>query len=271
MKNLENRVSVVKVGTDTLTGVDGQLDHNVMVDIARQINEHMAATRERIILVSSGAVGSGKRKVDEQRVREAAALYGVDPKIVEKQVAAAHGQPDLIQAWKAAFGQGDTVRDVAQILASRYDIQDLSARRNLLATIQGTSLDAVPIVNENDSVATDELKYGDNDKLAMLLATLVHARSLVLLTNVNGLFTKDPNKFEDAEFIPEIASAEVTPKLLDGFQSKSTNGSGGMASKLDSARIASFYGVNAVIACGKESGALSRILTGDRSVGTWVI
>ena len=184
---------VVKVGTNTLTGGEDRLSRPAMLGVARQI-ARLVRDGHQVALVSSGAIVAGRQALSIAR-------DGRD--IPFKQVLAAVGQTKLMQMWDELFSTEDLI--VAQTLLTRADLADrqgyLNARNTLLALLERQ---VVPIINENDVVATEEIKIGDNDNLSALVANLIDADLLILLTDQNGLYTADPRRHSTATLIPEV-------------------------------------------------------------------
>lgn len=243
------RTCVIKVGSAVLAP-KGQLDP----DAVQRLADEIAAAREadvRTVLVSSGAVACGLSGLGLDRMPAS---------ISQRQAAAAVGQPLLMRAWTNAFsGYGLTV---AQALLTADDI-DFRARFVNAHRTLGKLLDAgvVPIVNENDTVSFDEIKLGDNDRLSALIAGLVGAEMLLILSSVDGLRAGGGS----GELIGEITDFEAAERHVSADRTES--GTGGMATKLDAARTASGMGVAVVIASGTEPGAIGRALRGD-AIGT---
>lgn len=251
---------VVKVGSNVLLGAGrSRLDRRVFCELVLQIDAALGVSDRRVVLVSSGAVALGRRTLPAGAVPPS----GAGASVTDKQALAAIGQPALMHAWATEFGHHD--RRVAQILMSRDDFhvreRFLNARRTLRRLMDLP--DVLPILNENDTLSWEELRFGDNDALAALTTTLIEADLLVLLSDVPGLHTGDPRSTPDAERIPlayaddPALAALCAPPVVGG------PGSGGMASKVAAARSAAAFGVPTVIACGKEPGALSATLAGD--------
>ena len=246
---------VVKVGTKILCGNKGQFNLQRMESLV----EDLAALWDEgldVIVVSSGAIGAGVGRLGLARRPRT---------IPEKQAAAAVGQGILMQHYESFFSpRGITV---AQVLLTREDINHreryLNARHTLQALMR---FRVVPIVNENDTVAVEEIRFGDNDTLAALVACLVDADLLVLLTDLDGYYTVDPHRHEDAQLIREIA--EITPEIeISAGGCGSDLATGGMETKIQAAKIAMQAGIPLVIASGMKKGTLSAVLQGE-SVGT---
>ncbi|MFP4149971.1 MAG: glutamate 5-kinase [Nitriliruptoraceae bacterium] len=250
-------LAVVKVGSSSLRGADGRLDPDQVANLAGQVVAAQAAGT-RVVLVSSGAVAAGM------------GLLGLDRRPMDLptlQAAAAVGQGELIQAYQRVLTrQGLTG---AQILLSQDDFVHRGRYLNARTTIQRLlDLGAVPIVNENDAVATDELSYGDNDHLAALVASMLDAEVLVLLSDVAGLYDRDPRQ-PDAALITRVDDpADVDLTVIGGVGSYV--GSGGMRTKVGSARVATASATHAVIADARAPRVLSRVLEGAE-IGTWFV
>ncbi len=254
---------VVKVGTRVLTHPDGTLDDERVASISGQLARQWQAGR-RVVLVSSGAVGAGLgRLAIEKRPTDVAQL----------QAAAAIGQSLLIESYNRALEPHQL--HAAQILLSAEDLQDrtryLNVRNTLFALFQ---CNAVPIINENDTVSVDELQrsFGDNDRLAALVTNLIRAPLLVLLSDIDGLHEGDPND-PQSNVISVVTDVEAASRcaISDSADQRSVQlSTGGMASKLQAARIATSAGENVVIANGREDDVLAKILAGD-DIGTLIL
>jgi glutamate 5-kinase len=247
---------VVKVGTSLLAPPAGGVRARRFADLAQDVCALLDSGRE-VVMVSSGAVGLGVRRLG---------LDGRPRSIPEKQAAAAIGQIDLCRRFERAFARRDRI--IGQILLTHGGLADrelfLNARHTL-NTLLGRG--AVPVINENDSVATEELRFGDNDQLAAQVVNLCGAELLVLLTDIDGLHDRDPRE-PGARPIRELA--EVTPAHLElAGGTGSALGSGGMRSKLEAARSAARFGACTVIADGRRRGTLARAAAGEE-VGTLV-
>lgn len=246
---------VIKVGTRLLCGNKGQLNLKRMEGIVQDMEDIWNAGRD-VILVSSGAIGAGVGRLG---------LLRKPRTIPEKQAAAAVGQGILMQNYEAFFAPRGII--VAQVLLTRDDINSreryLNARHTMHSLLRYR---AVPIVNENDTVAVDEIRFGDNDTLAALVACLVDADLLVLLTDLDGFYSADPHKDRNAELIPEIGEITSEIEAVAGGRG-STLATGGMETKLQAARITMQAGIPLVIASGMRQGNLAAILQG-KQVGT---
>ena len=285
---------VVKVGTNTLTGGEDRLARPAMQGVARQI-ARLVRDGHQVALVSSGAIVAGRQALSVGRDGKAASARGEEdandgeghpnagaalgtpaPRrsapasarmrdIPFKQVLAAVGQTRLMQMWDDLFSKEDLI--VAQTLLTRADLADrqgyLNARNTLLALLERQ---VVPIINENDVVATEEIKIGDNDNLSALVANLIDADLLILLTDQNGLYTADPRRHSTAMLIHEVPviSNDIIALAAGAGTSR---GTGGMATKLQAARLATESGVTVVVAGGTTDNVLVRSVTGEQ-VGT---
>ena len=246
---------VVKIGSALLTNNGAGLDRDAIDGWVHQIAELMAQGKE-VVLVSSGAIAEGIVRLQWQQRPES---------IHELQAAAAVGQMGLIQAYESSFQRFD--RHTAQILLDHDDMASRQRYLNARGVLQTLlSLNVVPIVNENDTVVTDEIRFGDNDSLAALVANLIDADMLVILTDKDGLYSANPDTDINATL---ITNAMATDSSLDGLAggSSGTLGRGGMVTKLQAARLAARSGCNTVIAGGRNHNILHAIAAGDE-VGT---
>lgn len=253
---------VVKIGSSSLQHAQtGDLDYIRLEKLVRELCDIRNQGKD-VILVTSGAIASGRKAVG---IRE---ITGDDEeqKMAVKQACAAIGQARLMMTYQKIFAEYNQVS--AQILMTKNTIVDDLNRYNAHNTFsQLLKMGVIPIVNENDTVATYEIEIGDNDTLSAIVAALVHADLLILLSDIDGLYTDDPRKNPDAVFIPQVD--KLTEELLAmGKGSTGSNvGTGGMNTKLQAARIATSSGVDMVIANSKDIGVLHRILEG-REEGT---
>ncbi|HWI55566.1 MAG TPA: glutamate 5-kinase [Desulfobacteria bacterium] len=246
---------VVKVGSSTLSYSTGKLDLNQMEHLVRELANLKNAGKE-VILVTSGAQGAGIGRLG---------LSSKPRTIPEKQAVAAVGQGLLMHMYEKLFAEYGIV--VAQVLLTREDTMDrkrfLNARNALDALLQ---MEAVPIINENDTIAVEEIKFGDNDTLSAMVASITDAEILILLSDIDGLYTGNPNTDENAAFIPLVTDiTDDVEKLAGG--SGSDLGTGGMVTKIQAAKIAMSSGCPMVIAHGRDDKVISRIIAGEQ-VGT---
>lgn len=246
---------VVKVGTSTLSHSTGKLNFQRIERLVRELAD-LANQGKEIILVTSGAVSAG---MDRLGLKE-------KPKTIpEKQAAAAVGQGILLHTYEKIFGEYGQI--VAQVLLTREDSVNrkrYANSRNTLLTL--LSMGVIPIINENDAVAVDELKIGDNDTLSAMVASIVDADLLIILSDVEGVFTANPQSDPTAALIPEIG--DITPEIEDlAGGPGSMRGTGGMYTKIQAAKIAVNSGVVMVIASGFRDGVVREVLSGS-NVGT---
>ena len=246
---------VIKIGTSTLAYETGLLNIRRVEELCRVMSDLKNAGNE-IILSSSGAIGMGVGKLG---------LKSRPADIPTKQAAAAVGQCELMYTYDKLFGEYN--HTVAQILLTGEDIENKSRCENFRNTIfRLLALGTLPIINENDTVATDEIVIGDNDTLAAIVAANADADLLVLLSDIDGLYTSDPHKHPDAELLPVVD--QLTPEILSLAEGKGTAlGTGGMKTKLHAAKIAMDAGIDMIIANGAEPMVLYNIVDG-KSFGT---
>lgn len=252
-------IVVVKVGTSSLTDSDGVIDAAAISALATEVVE-ARRSGHRVVLVSSGAIAAGMPALGI-----AANDRPADPRTL--QAIAAVGQTTLMTTWSDAFARLDGSVS-GQVLLAPLDFmvrqQYLHARSTVARLLE---LGVVPIVNENDAIADDEIRFGDNDRLAALVAQLLSADALVLLTDAPGVLTADPRLDEKATLIDEIVEVDSQLMAVAGGAG-SARGSGGMATKLAAARIAAWSGVRTVIADASRSGVLLDAIADRAGVGT---
>lgn len=247
---------VVKIGTSLLAPPEGGVHSRRFGELARAISE-LCDDGRHVVLVSSGAVGLGLRRLGEDE-RPAA--------IPARQAAAAIGQIDLCRRFERAFARHG--RLVAQLLLTHAGLEQREQFLNARKTLGQLMHDGiVPIVNENDSVATEELRFGDNDQLSAQVVTLCAAELLVMLTDIDGLHDRSPHE-PGARRVSEVMHVDDDVLDLAG-EPVTALGSGGMRSKLEAARAAGRFGAHTVIADGRNRNTLPRVLAGE-DVGTWV-
>jgi glutamate 5-kinase len=252
---------VVKIGSSLITrGGEGTggLDLEALAGFAADIADIRKAGRE-LVLVSSGAVACGMQRLGWTRRPHA---------IHELQAAAAIGQMGLVQAYETCFRQHGL--HAAQILLTHDDLADRKRYLNARTTIRSLlALGAIPIINENDTVVTDEIKFGDNDTLGALVTNLVEAEALIVLTDQNGLFSADPRQDNSATLVTDaIAGAPELEIMATGTGSEI--GRGGMLTKIIAAKRAARSGAHTVIANGREPDVLKRLLAGEK-IGTQLV
>ncbi len=256
MKNDSNPIQrlVIKLGTNLLTGkhvFEGEA-------LERMVKEVCALKQEQrmdILIVSSGAVGCGM---------EALSLEHRPALLPEKQAVAAVGQARLMHYYEVLFRTYGNGLTTAQVLLTQSDLdarQNYLNIRNTLATLFNMG-NVIPIVNENDSTATEELRFGDNDTLAAKIAAKINANLLIILTDVDGLYDKNPLHEAEAKLIADVR--EITPEIeMAAGDAGSITSTGGMRTKVEAARIATAAGVDCVIASGHQEQAIHRILSGE--------
>ena len=247
--------TVVKVGTSTLAYSTGRLNIRHMEKLCRVLSDLKNAGHE-IILVSSGAVGMGMGRLAlSERPRDT----------VTKQAVAAVGQCELMYTYDKLFSEYD--HTIAQILLTADDVNDPAHRDNFVATAERLlGMGVLPVINENDTVSTEEFGIGDNDTLAAFVAANTGASLLVLLSDIDGLYTADPRKDAEAKLIPKVERITEEIEALAGGAGSAV-GTGGMATKIKAARIAGEAGCDTVIANGKDPAVLYAIIDGEE-IGT---
>jgi glutamate 5-kinase len=244
---------VIKVGTNVLRAGTAQIHRPRLIDLARQIAALVKQGHEPM-LVSSGAIFAGREVLGMERPAQR-------KDIPHKQMLAAVGQGRLMALYQQIFNLYNLT--VAQALLTRADLANrtryLNARNTLLLLVQRG---IVPIINENDVVAVDEIKFGDNDKLSAMVANLVDADLLIILTDQLGLFTADPRLNSEAELIQEVVAINEKIRTIAGGSSTGV-GTGGMITKVEAAALATRSGTNVVIAPGNEPDSILRVLQGE--------
>jgi glutamate 5-kinase len=252
------RRAVIKIGSSVLTDDDGEIEDSAFYRIASDISK-LKSKKIETVVVSSGAIASGMKKLGlKEKARD----------VSMKQAIAACGQSALMWNYERAFSEfGERV---AQVLLTHDGLSDrgrfLNARKTLLTLLR---IGIIPIINENDTVAVEEIMFGDNDNLAALVTSLVEADLLVLLTNIDGLYTNDPRNHRDAEFISVISEIDKEIQKMAGKTFGKTT-TGGMKTKIEAAKAAAAFGVPTIIANGKRPSALANIFSGDK-IGTLFI
>lgn len=242
---------VIKVGTSTITYANGKRNFSQIDRLAREISDLQNQGKE-MILVTSGAVAVGVDRMG---------LPGKPKTIPGKQAAAAVGQGVLMHTYEKFFA--DYGQIVAQVLITKTEAIDRHRYTNTRNTFMELMRQRViPIVNENDVVALDELKIGDNDNMSALVAGIVDADIVIILSDVDGLYTANPQTHPDAVIVPEVA--EITPEIeASAGGVGSARGTGGMATKIQAAKAATSSGIHLVIASGTEKNAITRVLQGE--------
>ena len=251
----KNRI-IIKIGSSSLThSQTGALDLTKLEILIREICNIRNMGKD-VILVSSGAIAVGSRSVG---------FHGKPQRLEEKQACAAIGQAQLMMIYQKLFSEYGYM--AAQVLMTKNTITDDESRANAYNTFQELlKLGAIPIVNENDTVSTYEIQFGDNDTVSALVASLVGADLLILLSDIDGLFTDDPHKNPKAKFIHIVE--KLDEKLMSmGKGTSSLVGTGGMSTKLSAAKIATTSGADMIIANGENFHIIHKLLQG-RDYGT---
>lgn len=249
---------VVKIGSSSLTSSSGGLDMENLQKFTGEISKIKDESLE-VIIVSSGAIAAGLKYLNlEEKPKKYSMLQAV----------AAVGQHDLMRVYSSFFYKN--CKKVGQILVTREDTSKREQYLNIKNTIFSLlELNVIPIINENDSVALDEIKFGDNDTLAALIAGLIEADLLIILSDIDGLFNKNPKLYESAKLISVVNNInEEIERIAGGIGS--SYGSGGMITKIRSAKICSFSGIPMIIANSREPEVMQRILKG-KNIGTFFI
>ena len=246
---------VVKIGSSLLTNTGAGLDRDAIADWVRQI----ADLRERkveVVVVSSGAIAEGMKRLGWTKRPHA---------VNELQAAAAVGQMGLVEAWESCFSERGL--RTAQVLLTSSDLADRNRYLNARTTLRTlVSLGVVPVINENDTVVVDEIRVGDNDTLGALVANLLEADALVILTDQAGLFSADPRRDPNATLVATAKAGEAHLESIAGGVG-SHLGSGGMITKVLAAKRAARSGAHTAIVSGREANVLARLMAGE-SVGT---
>ena len=249
---------IVKIGSALLVDdASGRIRHDWLAALAEDI-AGLHGRGQQVAVVSSGAIAAGRRHLG---------LTGRELRLEEKQAAAATGQIILAHAYQEALARHDIT--VAQILVTLDDTEERRRHLNARSTLnQLLALGAVPLINENDTVATQEIRYGDNDRLAARVAAMISAEVLILLSDTDGMYEADPRSVADAKHIPEIR--EITPALEDmAGPAPEGYSSGGMITKLQAARIAMGAGCHLALTEGHSLHAVAKLLDGGRC--TWFL
>lgn len=248
---------VIKIGSSSLTHAEtGKLDLTKLEILVRELSDLHNQGKD-VVLVSSGAIAVG---------RAAMGITHKPSKLSEKQACAAIGQARLMMIYQKLFAEyGQTA---AQVLMTKYTMMNDMSRENAKNTFESLlEMGAIPVVNENDTVSTDEIEFGDNDTLSALVAALTDADLLVLLSDIDGLFTDDPHMNQDARFIDLVEHLDTHLMEMGKDTTGSKVGTGGMATKLSAAKIAGSAGADMVIANGADFHVIHKIIQG-RNHGT---
>ncbi len=249
---------VIKVGTSTVTYSTGKVNYSGIEKLVRSISD-LANQGKQVVLVTSGAICVGVDKLNYE---------GGPQTIPEKQATAAVGQCELMHIYSKLFSEYGHV--VGQVLLTNDEIEHSKRRQNAINTFEQLLIKGIiPVVNENDTVSVAEIKIGDNDTLSAIVARLIKADLLIVLTDTDGFYDSDPRKNEFAKIIPFIT--EITPEIKKSAGEKGTNrGTGGMKTKLEAAKITTTVGIDMVIANGKSPDSILDIV-GGKNIGTLFI
>ena len=255
MDIFKSRRIVVKVGTSTLTYENGKVNLRRLEMLCKVLSD-LHNSGKQVILVSSGAIGVGMGKL-KLKERPSETRY--------KQALAAVGQCELMFLYDKFFGEYNN--SVAQVLLTKNVVVNDHSRQNVMNTFESLlEMDIIPIVNENDTVAIDEIvgaNFGDNDNLSAIVADLVGADLLVILTDIDGLYDSDPRKNPDAVKIPVVTHIDDNIRTMAGG-SGSNRGTGGMATKITAAAAATQAGINCCVMTGKDPANLYRLINGEQ-------
>lgn len=249
---------VVKIGSSSLSDMQTEdIDFNKINQLAKILTRLRKSGKE-IVLVSSGAQAVGKQVL---------ALSEIPQSMGKKQALAAIGQAKLMMTYLNYFSGYN--QNIAQILMTKETMSKERTRNNARNTFNELlAMGIIPIVNENDSVATYEIEFGDNDHLSSFVVSLIEADLLILLSDIDGLYTDDPSINQDAQFIPYVEKVEAIHFEMGKESSSSTIGTGGMRAKIDAARIANASGAEMVLMSGKDVSKIEHVLKGE-VIGTY--
>lgn len=253
----EKKRIVVKIGSSSLTHTEtNEINLYKLEKLVRCLTDLHSQGKD-VILVSSGAIAVGKKSID---------FRDKELTLPEKQACAAIGQAQLMMMYQKLFSEYN--QRTAQILMTKYTLLDDLSRYNARNTFNELlKLGIIPVVNENDTVSTYEIVFGDNDKLSALVTATTEADLLILLSDIDGLFTDDPNVNPDAEFVPVVKTLDQSFFSMGKNTSGSDVGTGGMGAKLVAAKIATESGADMVIANGSDVANIERIISG-KNIGT---
>ena len=252
---IQSKRCVIKIGSALLTNDGAGLNIAGIATWVKQIAE-LKNNNIEVVLVSSGAVAEGMSRLGLKKRPET---------LHDLQAAAAVGQMGLIQSYESEFSKYDL--HAAQVLLTHDDLSNRQRYLNARNTVRSLlNLNVIPVINENDTVVTDEIRFGDNDTLAALVANLIEADTLLILTDQNGLFDRNPREHSDAKLIAE-ASANDNSLAAMAEGGAGTFGRGGMATKVSAAKLAARSGTSTVIAAGKEDNVIQKIFNGE-DIGT---
>jgi len=248
----DSKKIVIKFGSNTLAGKDGKINSAFLKEFAEQA-EALLKSGKQIVIVSSGAQVAGLSKMDK---------WARKKDIHYRQALCAVGQVELMDAWRSAFEQQNC--HIAQILLTREDFNETNRTlnmRNTLFTLVDEGI--IPIVNENDTVSVEEIKIGDNDTLAARTAILWSADLLILFSDINGLFNKNPKEFPEAVLLEEVRNIDEIRKNITIGETNNF-GTGGIATKLDAAQMTLSFGIPAIITDGGKPRSLEALVNGSQ-------
>ncbi|MCX7986038.1 MAG: glutamate 5-kinase [Bacteroidales bacterium] len=252
LKNKEK--IVVKIGTSSLTCDNGQINYEKFEKLANTLSR-LQSEGKKVMLVTSGAIAVGSRKMGRAQRPD---------KLAEKQAMAAIGQAELIKIYEEFFSKNKFT--VAQVLLTKDVVTHPIRRQNAKNTLNTLlNMQVIPIINENDTVSTDEIEFGDNDTLSAYVAVISEADLLIILSDIDGLYDGDPRIDENAKIISRVNSIDVVEKFAHSTQSEFARG--GMITKIAAAKLCNKAGIDMVIALGSEPDIIFDIL-GGKDVGT---
>lgn len=242
-------IIVVKIGSSTLTNGTDRISRGKLEELAQEILE--LQNDYHVVLVSSGAIATAKQYVNTEDWKDL---------VASKQAMAAIGQPKLMQFYYEVFS--DFKIQIAQCLLTYRDFDSEVAKTNTLNTIKELlKHNFVPIINENDTVAVEEIELGDNDKLSAKVATLIGAKTLILVSDIDGVYDKNPHLHKDAQLIKEVNDIESITQFIE--EKKDGQGTGGMTSKLEAVKICKTKGIQTIITKGTNAKFLSGAIAGS--------
>lgn len=255
METKKNKTVVIKVGTSTLAYSDTKRLNLGRIEQIVKVVSDIQNSGVRVILVTSGAIGVGRGIMNQENTNS----------IEEKQAMASIGQVELMSVYRSFFSQFSI--HISQVLLTNWTFENLEASKNAQNTFcELLKMGVIPIVNENDVIATDEIKLGDNDTLSARVACLVKAYKLIILSDIDGLFDKDPNTNKDAKLISEVdAIDENIEKIAEGSQNPL--GTGGMITKINAAKIVNSDKIEMHLINGNDANNINKVLN-NQEVGT---
>ena len=252
-----SKIIVIKIGSSLLVDEKGKIRKKWLISFAKDIKK-LKSNNKKIVIVSSGAIALGCKKMN---------YYKTNLKLDKSQAIASVGQIELMNLYSQTFSKFKL--NISQILLTLDDTEERRRSINAKRTFENLfQLDYIPIVNENDTIATTEIKYGDNDRLASRVAQITNADTLILLSDVNGLYTKNPKIFKDAKLIKKVNNLNKDVKDIN-IKGMTKFGSGGMNTKIEAAKICNLAGCNMIIANGLYLNPLSQIE--NKNNCTWFI